>query len=66
MKKAVKEGDYVKHKTISWMNRGKPFHVISVENGKVYCEYTGKDDITNFYEFDVEQLVIVPNAGHDL
>ena len=30
--KAVKEGDFVKHKTIAWMNGGKPFHVIKVEN----------------------------------
>jgi hypothetical protein len=37
----IKEGDAVKHKTIAWMNGGKPFHVIKVENGKAYCEYTG-------------------------
>ena len=34
MKKAASEGDYVKHKTITWMNRGKPFRVIKIENGK--------------------------------
>jgi hypothetical protein len=66
MKKAVKEGNYVKHKTITWMNRGKPFHVIRVENGKAYCEYAGKDDIINFYEFDVEQLIIVQNISNNL
>jgi len=66
MKKVVKEGDFVKHKTITWMNRGKPFHVLKVENGKAYCEYTGKDGIINFYEFDADQLVIVHNPGHNL
>ena len=64
MKKAASEGDYVKHKTITWMNRGKPFRVIKIENGKAYCEYSSKDNITNFYEFDLDQLVIVDDANH--
>ncbi len=59
----VREGDFVKHKTITWMNGGKPFHVIKIQDGKAYCEYTGKDNILKFHEFDAEQLVIVPDAN---
>jgi hypothetical protein len=55
----IKEGDFVKHKTISWMNAGKPFLVIKVENGKAFCEYTGQNSIQYFHEFDIEQLIIV-------
>ena len=58
----VKSGDFVKHKTISWMNGGMPFHVVKVENGKAYCEYTGKDHVQYFHEFDVDQLLVVENA----
>ena len=55
----VKEGDFVKHKTIGWMNGGKPFHVIKVENGKAVCEYIGPNSIQYFHEFDIEQLIVV-------
>ena len=58
----VKAGDLVKHKTISWMNGGRPFRVVKVENGKAYCEYTGKEQVQYFHEFDVDQLIIVDNA----
>ena len=57
--KAVAEGDFVKHKTIEWMNGGKPFHVIKIENGKAFCEYTGPGSIQYFHEFDIEQLITV-------
>ena len=53
----VKVGDLVKHKTISWMNRGKPFKVLRIENGKAFCEYTGSNSIQYYHEFDVEQLI---------
>ena len=55
----VKEGDFVKHKTISWMNGGKPFRVVRVENGKTFCEYTGANSEQYFHEFDTEQLIVV-------
>jgi len=60
---AVQVGDLVKHKTISWMNSEKPFHVIKIENGKAYCEYTGANGVQYFHEFDVEQLLVVEEAG---
>jgi hypothetical protein len=55
----VQVGDFVKHKTISWMNNGKPFRVIKIENDKAICEYTGQNSIQYFHEFDIEQLIIV-------
>jgi hypothetical protein len=64
----VQAGDFVKHKTISWMNGGKPFRVIKVENGKAFCEYTGKNSIQYFHEFDAEQLVVIerpPVSGNN-
>ena len=54
----VKVGDFVKHKTITWMNNEKPFHVIKIENGKAYCEYIASNGVQYFHEFDVEQLVV--------
>ncbi len=56
---AVKVGDFVKHKTISWMNNEKPFRVIRIENGKAYCEYTGSNSIQYFHEFDIKQLLVI-------
>jgi hypothetical protein len=56
---AVKAGDFVKHKTISWMNGGKPFRVVKVENGKAICEYIGPNAIQYFHEFDTEQLLVI-------
>ncbi len=55
----VKEGDFVKHKTIGWMNGGKPFLVIKVENNKAFCAYTGHNSVEYFHEFDIQQLIIV-------
>jgi len=54
----VQVGDFVKHKTITWMNNGNPFRVIRIENEKAYCEYTGHNSVQYFHEFDVEQLVV--------
>lgn len=54
----VQPGDWVKHKTITWMNNEKPFRVIKIENGKAYCEYIGHNGVQYFHEFDVEQLVV--------
>ena len=48
---SVQLGDLVKHKTIAWMNDEKPFRVISVENGKATCEYTGRNGIQYFHDF---------------
>ena len=61
----VREGDFVKHKTIAWMNRGKPFHVIKIENEKAYCEYLGKNNILQYHEFDLNQLVIVDKPAEE-
>ena len=55
----IQVGDFVKHKTISWMNNGKPFRVIKIENDKAFCEYTGQNSIQYFHEFDIEQLIVV-------
>ena len=63
--KNVREGDFVKHKTITWMNGGRPFHVITIDNGKAFCEYFGKNNIQQFHEFDVNQLVIVRKPASD-
>jgi len=63
---SVQLGDLVKHKTIAWMNDEKPFRVISVENGKATCEYTGRNGIQYFHDFDIEQLKIIQTAcGRD-
>jgi hypothetical protein len=58
----VKEGDLVKHKTISWMNGGNPFKVLQIENGKAFCEYTGSNSTQYYHEFDVEQLIVAGTA----
>jgi hypothetical protein len=55
----VQVGDCVKHKTISWMNNGKSFRVVSIKNGKACCEYTGRNGVQYFHEFDVKQLVVI-------
>jgi hypothetical protein len=63
---SVQVGDFVKHKTISWMNNEKPFRVIRIENGRAYCEYTGSNGVQYFHEFDAEQLVVTerpPETG---
>ncbi len=57
--KAITAGDFVKHKTIVWINGGKPFRVIKVENDKAYCEYIGSNSIQYFHEFYTEQLIVV-------
>jgi hypothetical protein len=58
----VKVGDLVKHKTISWMNGGKPFRVIKIEDDRVFCEYTGRNSTQYFHEFYIEQLIIAETA----
>ncbi|HVX26196.1 MAG TPA: hypothetical protein VHB70_07625 [Parafilimonas sp.] len=58
----VETGDLVKHKTITWMNNEKPFHVIKIENGKAHCEYIGRNGVQYFHDFDVEQLVVIEKA----
>jgi len=55
----VQVGDFVKHKTITWMNNENPFRVLKIENGKAYCEYKGRNDVQYYHEFDAEQLVVI-------
>lgn len=60
----VKIGDLVKHKTIAWMNHEKPFQVIRIENGKAYCEYTGRHGVKYYHDFDVNQLVVIKRSSN--
>lgn len=61
--KAVTAGDFVKHKTIVWMNGGNPFRVIKIENDKAYCEYISHNSVHYFHEFYTEQLVVVNESS---
>lgn len=62
----IKEGDLVKHKTIHWINKGNPFRVIKIEEGKAFCEYDGRDSIKYFHEFELEQLIAVTETDEAL